>query len=215
MDIMMAEADLDISAPSRIAPRIRGDLEAMQHAADILAQAQHPLIIVGDEVAKTDALDELVAVAEALGAPVFAETVPTPPASRAIIPCTRALWRGRNAGPRSVLQDADVVFTVGADMFTMSLYTDIDPFPPGVTWVSLHVDPWEIAKNRPVEVGILGDPKATLAEFLPMLRSRLDSASNRQRGSAPKSSVAPRRRRCNAWPSAPRRRRSGNRCQRW
>ena len=76
MDIMMAEADLDISAPSRIAPRIRGDLEAMQRAADILAQAQHPLIIVGDEVAKTDALDELVAVAEALGAPVFAETVP-------------------------------------------------------------------------------------------------------------------------------------------
>ena len=60
-------------------------------------------------------------------------------------------------------------------MFTMSLYTDVDPFPPGVTWVSLHVDPWEIAKNRPVEVGILGDPKATLAEFLPMLRSRLDS----------------------------------------
>ena len=51
-------------------------------------------------------------------------------------------------------------------MFTMSLYTDTDPFPPGVTWVSLHVDPWEIAKNRPVEVGILGDPKATLAEFL-------------------------------------------------
>ena len=39
MDIMMAEADLDISAPSRIAPRIRGDLEAMQRAADLLAQA--------------------------------------------------------------------------------------------------------------------------------------------------------------------------------
>jgi GNAT superfamily N-acetyltransferase len=68
MDIMMAEADLDVSAPSRIAPRLRGDLEAMQRAADLLAKAQHPLILVGDEVAKADALDELVAVAEALGA---------------------------------------------------------------------------------------------------------------------------------------------------
>ena len=100
-------------------------------------------------------------------------------------------------------------------MFTMSLYTDVDPFPPGVTWVSLHVDPWEIAKNRPVEVGILGDPKATLAEFLPMLRSRLDSA--RQQAARQRTEVLGRAKaeRCSAWPSAPRRRRSGNRCQPW
>ena len=176
MDIMMAEAELDISAPSLIAPRIRGDLEAMQRAADLLAHAQHPLIIVGDEVAKTDALAELVAVAEALGAPVFAETVPNTTSFPSDHPLYQGFMARTQRGVRSVLQDADVVFTVGADMFTMSLYTEIDPFPPGVTWISLHVDPWEIAKNRPVEVGILGDPKATLAEFLPMLRSRLDSA---------------------------------------
>ena len=39
MDIMMAEADLDISAPPRIGPRLRGDLEPMQHAAAMLASA--------------------------------------------------------------------------------------------------------------------------------------------------------------------------------
>ena len=171
MDIMMAEADLDISAPSRIAPRIRGDLEAMQRAADILAHAQHPLIIVGDEVAKTDALDELVAVAEALGAPVFAETVPNTTSFPSDHPLYQGFMARTQRGVRSVLQDADVVFTVGADMFTMSLYTEVDPFPPGVTWVSLHVDPWEIAKNRPVQAArqrteVLGRAKAEALQRL-------------------------------------------------
>src|SRR5215472_517583 len=180
MDIMMAEADLDISAPSLIAPRLRGDLEAMQRAADILTSAQHPLILVGDEVAKTDALDELVAVAEVLGAPVFAETVPNTTSFPSDHPLYQGFMARTQQGVRAVLQEADVVFTVGADMFTMSLYTEVDPFPPGLTCVCLHIDPWEIAKNRPVDVGILGDPKATLAELLPMLRARLDSARQQE-----------------------------------
>jgi benzoylformate decarboxylase len=180
MDIMMEEADLDISAPSYIGPRIRGDLEAMQRAADVLARAQQPLILVGDEVAKTDALAELVAVAEALGAPVFAETVPNTTSFPSDHPLYQGFMARTQQGVRSVLQDADVVFTVGADMFTMSLYTEVDPFPPGMRCVCLHVDPWEIAKNRPVDVGILGDPKATLAELLPMLRARLSPTQQQE-----------------------------------
>jgi thiamine pyrophosphate-dependent acetolactate synthase large subunit-like protein len=65
--------------------------------------------------------------------------------------------------------------------------------PAWVTWVSLHVDPWEIAKNRPVEVGILGDPKATLAEIPPHAAlDALTAPANRRHGSASRSSVAPR-----------------------
>lgn len=180
MDIMMAEADLDVSAPSRIAPRIRGDLEAIQRAAELLASARHPLILVGDEVAKSDALAETVAVAEALGAPVFADTVPNTTSFPSDHPLYQGFMARTQQGVRTVLQDADVVLAVGADMFTMSLYTEVDPFPPGISWVCLHIDPWEIAKNRPVDVAILGDPKATLAELLPLLRARLTSARQQE-----------------------------------
>ncbi len=176
MDIMMDEADLDVSPPSYIGARIRGDLEAMQRAADLLVRAQRPLILVGDEVAKTDALAEMVAVAEALGAPVFSETVPNTTSFPSDHPLYQGFMARTQQGVRAVLGEADVVFTVGADMFTMSLYTEVDPFPPGMRCVCLHLDPWEIAKNRPVDVGILGDPKATLAELLPMLRARLSPA---------------------------------------
>ncbi len=177
MDIMMAEAELDVSAPSRIAPRIRGDVEAMQRAAILLAEAQHPLIIAGDEVAKSDALDELAAVAEALGARVFAETVP----NTTSFPTDHPLYQGplprTQHGVRTHLEEADVVFAVGADMFTMSLYTELEPLPAGITVVCLNIDPWEIGKNYPVDVAILGDPKATLAEFLPMLHHRMSDAA--------------------------------------
>jgi benzoylformate decarboxylase len=173
MDIMMAEADLDVSAPPRLGPRLRGDLEYLQRAAELLASARQPLIIAGDEVAKSEALQELVVVAEALGAPVFSETVP----NTTNFPSDHPLYQGAllrtQRGVRTTLQEADVVFTVGADMFTMSLYTDVEPFPPGVKLVCLHIDPWEIGKNYPVDVAILGDPKATLAELAPMLHARL------------------------------------------
>jgi benzoylformate decarboxylase len=113
MDMMMAEAELDVSAPPRIGPRIRGDLEAMQRAATLLAQARQPLIIVGDEVAKSDALTEIVAVAEALGAPVFTETVP----NTTCFPSDHPLYQGplprTQHGVRTHLQEADVVFVVG------------------------------------------------------------------------------------------------------
>jgi benzoylformate decarboxylase len=80
-------------------------------------------------------------------------------------------------GVRSLLQDADVIFAAGADMFTMSLYADLEPLPPESSVVCLNSDPWEIGKNYPVDVAILGDPKATLAELLPMVQQHLSDAA--------------------------------------
>lgn len=176
MDIMMAEADLDLSPPPRLGTRLRGDAASLQQAVALLTQAERPFIITGDEVAKSDALEELAAVAEALGAPVFSETVP----NTTDFPTDHPLYQGAlprtQHGVRTTLQDADVVFTVGADMFTMSVYADLEPFPPGAKLVCVNIDPWEIGKNHPVDVAILGDPKATLAELGPMLQARLSPA---------------------------------------
>ncbi len=173
MDMMMTETDLDVSAPTRVGPRIRGDLEAMRRAATMLAQAQHPVILAGDEVAKSDALAELAAVAEALGAPVFAETVP----NTTCFPTDHPLYQGAlprtQQGVHSHIADADVVFAVGADMFTMSLYTELEPLPAQCKVVHLNIDPWELGKNYVEDIAILGDPKATLAELLPLMQTQL------------------------------------------
>src|SRR5205085_11097534 len=54
-DILRADADLDLLAPTRIAPHIRGDRAAVEAAAALLARAERPIIMAGDIVAQSRA----------------------------------------------------------------------------------------------------------------------------------------------------------------
>jgi benzoylformate decarboxylase len=176
-DILKDEGEIDMLAPTRVAPRVRGDAAAIAAAADILAQAKHPVIIAGDAVAQSDAHAELVELAELLGAPVYAEFVP----SRATFPSSHPLSRGQilrtQAGVRQALDAHDVLFSVGGDLFTWSLPAKIEPLPPGLRLIHLDTDPWEIGKNYPAEAAILGDPKATLPELTTATRERMTSGA--------------------------------------
>ena len=172
-DILKAEGEVDLLAPTRIAPRLRGDPAAVEEAAVVLAQAKRPLIMAGDAVAHGKAHAELIELAELIGAPVYTEIVP----STASFPASHPLFRGaiaRMQGPvRKVLEQYDVLFSVGADLFTLSLPSDIEPMPKGLTLVHLDNDPWEIGKNYPAKVAILGDPKTTLPDITEALRKRM------------------------------------------
>ena len=170
VDVLNAERDLDLGAPTRVAPRIVGDRAAIARAAELLAKAKNPVIIAGDAVAHGDALAELAEVAELVGAPVITEGV----ASTCSFPFTHPLHAGSmpRTGPpiRSLLMRHDLLFSVGGDLFTLSLPDDVDPMPPGLTVVHLDVNPWELGKNYPAEVAILGEPKATLPELAEAIR---------------------------------------------
>jgi benzoylformate decarboxylase len=175
-DILKDEAEIDMLAPTRIAPRVRGDAAAVAAAAAVLAEAKHPVILAGDAVAQSRALAELVELAELLGAPVYAEFVP----STASFPSSHPLFRGATARSQAAVREAleahDVVFSAGADMFTWSLPSKIEPLPAGARLIHLDTDPWEIGKNYPAEVAILGDPKATLPELTAAIRDKMTSA---------------------------------------
>ncbi|MFL4984672.1 MAG: thiamine pyrophosphate-binding protein, partial [Xanthobacteraceae bacterium] len=159
-DVLQAEADIDLLGPTRVAPRLRGDPAAVEEAAALLAAAKNPLIMAGDAVAQSRAHAELVALAELLGAPVYAEIVP----SSASFPASHPLFRGAmgrvTPAIRQVFDQYDLVFSVGADLFTLSLPSPVEPIPPGVPLIHLDIDPWELGKNYPTAVAILGDPKA-------------------------------------------------------
>jgi benzoylformate decarboxylase len=176
-DILKDEGEIDMLAPTRVAPRVRGDVTAIAAAAEILAQAKHPIIYAGDAVAQSHAHAELVELAELLGAPVYAEFVP----SRASFPSSHPLFRGATArsqvAVRQALDAHDVLFSVGGDLFTWSLPSKTEPMPPGMRLIHLDTDPWEIGKNFPAEAAILGDPKATLPELTAAIRERMTSAA--------------------------------------
>src|SRR5260370_1156593 len=70
VDVLNAERDnLDLLAPTRGAPRLRGDSAAIDAAARLLAAADTPLIVAGDAVAHSDARAALLGLAELIGAP--------------------------------------------------------------------------------------------------------------------------------------------------
>jgi benzoylformate decarboxylase len=180
VDVLNAERDVDFLAPTRIDPRLRGAREAVRAAARRLARAERPVIVAGDAVARGDALAELVEVAELVGAPVLTEPV----ASSCNFPFTHPQYGGAmpRLAPqiRALLLRHDLLFSVGGDLFTLSLPSDVDPMPPGLPVVHLDVDPWEIGKNYPAAVAIQGDPKATLPELAEALRGELGAQGHPQ-----------------------------------
>jgi benzoylformate decarboxylase len=176
-DILRADADIDLLAPTRVAPRLRGDRDAVEAAAKILASAESPLIMAGDAVAQSRAHAELVELAELLGAPVYTEFVP----NTASFPSSHPLFRGSmvRLAPevRKILDQHDVLFSVGADLFTLSLPSPIDPMPRDITLIHLDVDAWELGKNYAPAVAILADPKGTLPDITAAVRDGMTSGA--------------------------------------
>jgi benzoylformate decarboxylase len=176
-DILKNDADINMLEPTRIAPRVRGDADAVAAAAEMLAKAERPVIIAGDAVAQSRAHKELAALAEAIGAPVYVEFIP----STASFPASHPLYRGMmtrtQAGVREVLDKHDLLFSVGGDLFTWSLPSAIDPWPAGLPLIHLDTDPWQIGKNYPAKVAILGDPKATLPDITAGISARMTASA--------------------------------------
>jgi benzoylformate decarboxylase len=174
-DILKLEGDIELGAPTRVAPRVRGDKDAILAAAKVLAGAKRPLIMAGDAVAQSRALAELVELAELIGAPVYAELI----ANTASFPSSHPLFRGAMArsqkAMRKIFDQHDVLFSVGADLFALSLPDDMAPISSDTKIVQLDIDPWELGKNYPAEVAILGDPKGTLPEMTDAIRAAMSS----------------------------------------
>jgi benzoylformate decarboxylase len=181
-DVLNEEADIDLGAPSRVASRLRGDRAAIVAAATLLAAAERPVLIAGDSVAQSGAHAELVALAELLGAPVWAEGVP----STASFPASHPLFRGAMVRSQTVIRDIlrqhDLLFSVGGDLFSLSLPSATEAVPPDLPIIQLDTDSWELGKNYPARVAILGDPKATLPEITEAVAERMSAAQRARAG---------------------------------
>ena len=161
----LAADDLDIGAPTRIGPRLRGDADAIAAAAALIRAAENPIIFAGDAVAKSDAHAELAAFAEAVGAPVFMEGM----ANTAAFPSNHRLYAGTvprmTPALRAVMDKHDLLISIGADLLTQSQATGVEALAPGTKLVHLDDEPWQIGKNFAAEAAIQGDVKATLPEM--------------------------------------------------
>jgi acetolactate synthase-1/2/3 large subunit len=151
--------------------RTRPDGDAVSRAARRLLAAERPVIVAGGGAVSSGAFSELRGVSDLMNAPV-ATTIN----GNGAVAETHALSLGTvgaNAGrpyAAQVLGEADLVLFVGSKVN----YVDTDSWrypslahPP--TILQIDADPAEIGNNYPVDEGLCGDAKTTLADLLQAL----------------------------------------------
>ncbi len=180
IDVQMELAgDLDMS-PIRVPnSRVRPPLEAIGMAAELLASANNPAILAGSRVTERDAMNELVAVAEALGAPVITESGTTHgrlafPADHPLNGQGLPLW---SPEVRWRLEEYDVLLVVGMDLLRQYIYFEpARAIPEHIKLVHLDEDPRQLGKNYAVEVAVIGDTKTSLVELHELLQKPVTPA---------------------------------------
>jgi acetolactate synthase-1/2/3 large subunit len=143
--------------------RPAGDAQDIARAAEIVLQAQHPVIHAGQGVLYAEASAELVELAELLQAPVM-----TTLAGKSAFPEDHplALGTGGAVMPGTVyhfLRQADVVFGIGCSLTKHGMCTNI---PPGKTIIHATNDERDLNKNYATDHPILGDAKAVLRQCI-------------------------------------------------
>jgi benzoylformate decarboxylase len=143
--------------------------DLVARAAALLAPARRPVLLVGDGVAVSGAEPELTRLAGKLGADVYFVD-----SSEAHMPADHPLVRGSLGhmfGPvsRAAVASADAVLIVGTYVFPEVFPDLVSPFADGAAIVHVDLAGYEIAKNHPVSLGLVADPKPTLAAIADVL----------------------------------------------
>jgi benzoylformate decarboxylase len=178
MDVLEETGEALLPPRSRVDDTPTGG--SLAELADMLAAAEWPGLVVGNELAWSDGLDAAISLAEALGAPVHGQ----PLNSLLVFPSTHPLWRGPlpldAAGINTALAAYDRVLVLGADAFLVYPYTPSQPVPDGVELLQIHPDPAQLGRTHAVRLGVVGDPARCAAELAGLLRDRVP-AERRQR----------------------------------
>ncbi len=149
-------------------PRIVPSPDQLREAARIIAESRLPLIFAGGGVARSDAEQALVELAEATRIPVV-----TSAGGKGTIPDRHPLSYGSCLSPEGeryemnqlhdVMQSADVVVGIGT-RFAMG-----NPAGESSTLVNINIDDTELTRVQANTIPLHGDARATIEALLPHL----------------------------------------------
>ena len=161
------QEEVQLRNPARIS-RIVPSPDDLREAARVIAESHLPLIYAGGGVARSDAEEALVKLAEATNIPVV-----TSSGGKGTIPDNHPLSYGSCFSPRGerqemnqlyeVMQSADVVIGIGA-RFSLG-----NPAGEAATLVNINIDDSELTKVQSNTIPLHGDARATIEALLPYL----------------------------------------------
>jgi acetolactate synthase-1/2/3 large subunit len=178
MDVFSARLDAPIETVEHRLPtheRAAASTEGVAKAVDLLLGARAPMIFAGNGVNLSGAWEELRSLAELTGTPVATTLTGKGvfPESHPLSLGTTGIWGTRAANETA--READVIVAVG----TGFAEADCSSWKPGVTFsipparvVQIDTDPEEVGKIYPIEVGLVGDARLTLAAMIDRVGGR-------------------------------------------
>lgn len=148
-----------------------GDPDVVRVAAEMIAEAEKPLLYVGGGTISSDAAAELTALARKTGIPVtttlqglgaFPEDDPLSVGMLGM----HGTWYANMA-----VQHTDLLIAVGA-RFDDRVTGKLDAWAPHARIIHIDIDPTCIHKNVPVECPILGNVRDVLGQLMPLVERK-------------------------------------------
>ncbi len=179
-DVMEEEIDLDL----RKVETYRGwsqpfDRESIKRASAYLSKAERPAMLLGNGTLSSNATEEAKTIAEMLNIPVV-----TTPKAKSAFPSDHPLSLGPFGFGSSLLaekylsQGVDVLLTVGTRFTEWGTQAWDNRLLPANALLQIDIDPYEIGKNYPVTVGLVGDAKAILTEIYYEIKRQMKSITD-------------------------------------
>lgn len=150
--------------------------DQVQEAADLLAGAKQPVIVVGGGIKSTGGAGAAIALAEALNCPLVAS-----PGHGDALPHSQPLYAGQ-MGPRGnvvasrLVKEADVILALGTRLGFNSTFYSYDNINREAQIIQVEIEPTAIGRFFPVAVGIWADAPSTAEALTSRLKVVKDRA---------------------------------------
>src|SRR5438105_4054153 len=157
------EEDAPLPIGYRTEGRTQGDFALIKQAAQLLADAERPVIMGGTGVYWSDAGAALQELAEKVQAPMYLNDM-----GRGTVSQEHPQFMSRTR--RTAFGEADVILFAGTMIdFRLRYGRSINP---AAKVISIDIDPNELGRNRGIDIGIEGDPKNALRQLTAELGDR-------------------------------------------
>ncbi len=173
IDVQLAEIEFDIDAYVPL-PVVKpaATREQAGKALDLLAAAERPLLVAGGGIVNADAADLLVEFAEVTGVPVIPTLMGwgTIPDDHPLMAGMSGLQTAHRYGNANVLASD---FAMGIGNRWANRHTGgLEVYRKGRTFVHIDIEPTQIGRIFPPELGIVSDAKAALEQLVAVARER-------------------------------------------
>ncbi|MEG2946568.1 MAG: biosynthetic-type acetolactate synthase large subunit [Bacteroidales bacterium] len=153
------------------------DAAAIAQAAELINAARKPFVIFGQGVLLSHAEAELKRFLEKTDIPAAATLL-----GLSGLPSDYPLFKGMvgmhgNLGPNKKTNECDLLIAIGM-RFDDRVTSDVATYARQAKIIHIDIDPSEIGKNVPVEVGVLGDAKEVLRQLCPLVSPNNHAAWN-------------------------------------